>query len=124
MTGVAPPSGIDPNKWLNSMRRIARKRPYLWRNHREAVAKGYLDPQNSAAVSFPTGAGKSTLAELKIYATLLQDQKVVFLAPTNALVGQTAIALRKTFKSANVGQERFDEIGFLTEEEDLPEISS
>lgn len=122
VTGVAPPSGIDPNKWLNSMRRIARKRPYLWRNHREAVAKGYLDPQNSAAVSFPTGAGKSTLAELKIYATLLQDQKVVFLAPTNALVGQTAIALRKTFKSANVGQERFDETGFLTEEEDLPEI--
>lgn len=122
VTGVAPPGGIDPVKWLNSMRRIARKRPYLWRNHREAVAKGYLEPQNSAAVSFPTGAGKSTLAELKIYATLLQDQKVVFLAPTNALVGQTAIALRKTFKGANVGQERFDDIGFLTEEEDLPEI--
>jgi DEAD/DEAH box helicase len=122
VTGVAPPSGIDPDKWLNSMRRIARKRPYLWRNHREAVAKGYLEPQNSAAVSFPTGAGKSTLAELKIYATLLHDQKVVFLAPTNALVGQTAIALRKTFKGANVGQERFDDIGFLTEEEDLPEI--
>ena len=122
VTGVEPPSGIDPGKWLNSMRRIARKRPYLWRNHREAVAKGYLEPQNSAAVSFPTGAGKSTLAELKIYATLLQDRKVVFLAPTNALVGQTAISLRKTFKGANVGQERFDEIGFLTEEEDLPEI--
>jgi hypothetical protein len=122
VTGVAPPGGIDPNKWLNAMRRIARKRPYLWRNHREAVARGYLEPQNSAAVSFPTGAGKSTLAELKIYATLLQDQKVVFLAPTNALVGQTAIALRKTFKGANVGQERFDEVGFLTEEEDLPEI--
>lgn len=122
VTGVAPPSGVDPDKWLNAMRRIARKRPYLWRNHREAVARGYLEPQNSAAVSFPTGAGKSTLAELKIYATLLQDQKVVFLAPTNALVGQTAIALRKTFKGANVGQERFDEVGFLTEEEDLPEI--
>lgn len=122
VTGVAPPSGIDPDKWLNSMRRIARKRPYLWRNHRDAVANGYLEPQNSAAVSFPTGAGKSTLAELKIYATLLQDQKVVFLAPTNALVGQTVIALRKTFKGANVGQERFDDIGFLTGEEDLPEI--
>lgn len=122
VTGIAPPGGVDPDKWLNSMRRIARKRPYLWRNHREAVAKGYLEPQNSAAVSFPTGAGKSTLAELKIYATLLQDQKVVFLAPTNALVGQTAIALRKTFKGANVGQERLDDIGFLTEEEDLPQI--
>lgn len=122
VTGVAPPSGIDPDKWLNSMRRIARKRPYLWRNHRKAVSEGYLEPLNSAAVSFPTGAGKSTLAELKIYATLLQDQKVVFLAPTNALVGQTAIALRKTFKGANVGQERFDDVGFLTEEEELPEI--
>ncbi|THV12725.1 DEAD/DEAH box helicase [Rhizobium rhizophilum] len=122
VTGVAPPSGIDGEKWLNAMRRIARRRPYLWRNHREAVAKGYLDPQNSAAVSFPTGAGKSTLAELKIYATLLSDKKVVFLAPTNALVAQTTISLRKTFKRTKVEKERFDEVGFLSDEDELPEI--
>ncbi|RXH39346.1 DEAD/DEAH box helicase [Bradyrhizobium zhanjiangense] len=122
VTGVEPPSGLDGNKWVNAMRRVARKRPYLWRNHREAIAEGYLEAENSAAVSFPTGAGKSTLSELKIYATLLREKKVVFLAPTNALVGQTTIALRKTFRRAKVEQERFDEIGFLSEEDNLPEI--
>ena len=122
VTGVEPPSGLDGNKWLNALRRIARKRPYLWRNHREAVAEGYLEAENSAAVSFPTGAGKSTLSELRIYATLLREKKVVFLAPTNALVGQTTIGLRKTFRRTKVEQERFDEIGFLSEEDNLPEI--
>lgn len=122
VTAVEPPSGIDGGKWLSAMRRIARKRPFLWKNHREAVAKGYLEPEYSAAVSFPTGAGKSTLSELKIYATLLSDKKVIFLAPTNALVGQTTKSLRKTFRRAKVEQERFDEIGFLSDEDNLPEI--
>lgn len=122
VTSVEPPSGIDGSKWLNAMRRIARKRPFLWRNHREAIARGYLEVENSAAVSFPTGAGKSTLSELKIYATLLRGKKVIFLAPTNALVGQTTRGLRNTFRKAKIEQERFDEIGFLSEENDLPEI--
>ncbi|CAN7724395.1 DEAD/DEAH box helicase [Mesorhizobium caraganae] len=122
VSSVEPPSGIDGEKWGNAMRRIARKRPYLWRNHREAVAKGYLEPENSAAVSFPTGAGKSTLAELKIYATLLRDKKVIFLAPTNALVGQTTGNLRKTFRRTKVEKERFDEVGFLSDDDELPEI--
>jgi hypothetical protein len=122
VTSIGPPGEVDGDKWLKAMRKVARTRPYLWRNHRQAIEAGYLEPKTSAAVSFPTGAGKSTLAELKINATLLRDKKVIFLAPTNALVGQTTRALRRSFKGANVGQERFDELGFLSDDEELPQI--
>lgn len=122
VTAIDPPGDVPPEKWVKSMKRVAKTRPYLWRNHREAIQAGYLEPGISSAVSFPTGAGKSTLAELKIGATLLREKKVIFLAPTNALVGQTAKALRRAFRNANVGQERFDELGFLADDEDLPQI--
>lgn len=122
VTRIAPPGGVDGVKWLRAMKRVARTRPYLWRNHRQAVDAGYLELDKSAAVSFPTGAGKSTLAELKINATLLADRKVIFLAPTNALVGQTTRALRRAFRRTKVGQERFDEVGFLSDEDELPQI--
>ena len=62
-----------------------------------AIDKGYLEVGTSSAVSFPTGAGKSTLSELKIATWLLQGKKVIFLAPTLALVEQTAGALKATF---------------------------
>lgn len=122
VTAILAPGGIAENKWLRAVKRFAKIRPYLWRNHRQAVAAGYLEPNVSAAVSFPTGAGKSTLAELKISATLLRDRKVIFLVPTNALVGQTTKALRRSFRGASVGQERFEELGFLEGEEELPQI--
>lgn len=122
VTRIAPPGGVDGVKWLRAMKRVARNRPYLWRNHRQAIDAGYLEPEKSAAVSFPTGAGKSTLAELKINATLLAERKVIFLAPTNALVGQTTRALRRAFRKTKVGQERFDEVGFLSDEDELPQI--
>jgi hypothetical protein len=122
VTSIEPPSQVDGDKWLKAMKKVARTRPYLWRNHIKAIEAGYLEPKTSAAVSFPTGAGKSTLAELKINATLLREKKVIFLAPTNALVGQTTRALRRSFKGAKVGQERFDEFGFLSDDEELPQI--
>ena len=81
---------------------MARGRPYLWRNHRDAIASGYLEQGVSSAISFPTGAGKSTLAELKIATALLRGEKVVFLAPTHALVGQTTRALQNTFHKYEV----------------------
>lgn len=122
VTSINPPSGIDPDRWGSSMRRIATSRPYLWRNHREAIQAGYLEPGTSAAVGFPTGAGKSTLAELKINVTLLIDKKVIFLAPTNALVGQTTAALKRTFPNRSVMQEQVAELAQLVEEDKLPEI--
>lgn len=120
---VPPPSGIDASRWLSVMQGIARRRPYLWRNHRQAIASGYLETGTSAAISFPTGAGKSTLAELKIAAALLRGVKVVFLAPTLALVDQTNRALAATFPKAKVQRERAEESLFDFEGEVLPAIS-
>lgn len=110
VTMIAAPPGIDPDSWRTSIRKIANGRPYLWRNHREAIQKGYLSPGISSAVGFPTGAGKSTLAELKINATLLTGKKVVFLAPTNALVAQTTASLRSTFPEESVEREALDDL--------------
>jgi superfamily II DNA/RNA helicase len=121
---VNPPDGISASRWHTLMRQMAKQRPYVWRNHREAIAAGYLETGISAAVSFPTGGGKSKLAELKIAAALLRGVKVIFLAPTLALVDQTATALTKTFPQAQVQRERAEEFVFsTTESEPLPGVS-
>lgn len=118
---VPAPDGVDPGSWWRIIRRAAQKRPYLWRNHRAALDKGYLARGVSAAVSFPTGGGKSTLAELKIAAALLRGGKVVVLAPTLALVDQTAFTLGNAFKDYTVFGDLDDEITF-TDVLELPEI--
>jgi hypothetical protein len=115
------PSGIDQNGWRDILRRMVRSRPFLWRNHRAAIDQGLLNPGQSAAISFPTGAGKSTLAELKIATALLLGKQVVFLAPTHALVGQTTKALQKTFRDASVVGDVDEEVA-LTLVVELPEI--
>ncbi len=119
---LPPPTGVDPEKWRASMTQVAESRPYLWRNHRVAIEEGYLEPGCSAAVGFPTGAGKSALSELKINTVLLAGKTVVFLAPTHALVDQTTGSLRRAFPTARVQRERADEFGFVTGGEDLPNI--
>ncbi len=115
------PSGVDQDGWRDILRRMVRSRPFLWRNHRAAIDQGLLNPGQSAAISFPTGAGKSTLAELKIATVLLQGKQVVFLAPTHALVGQTTKALQKTFRDASVVGDLEEEVA-LSQVIELPEI--
>lgn len=118
---VRAPSGINADKWWRIIRRAARKRPYLWRNHRAALDKGYLAKGMSSVVSFPTGGGKSTLAELKIAAALLGGGKVVVLAPTLALVDQTAFTFKNAFQGFSVFGDLDEEVVF-TDWIDLPEI--
>jgi hypothetical protein len=120
---IPAPKGLDGGRWHNAMLGIADRRPYLWRNHRQAISAGYLNWGVSAAVSFPTGAGKSTLAELKIATALLRGLKVVFLAPTLALVDQTAKALAVTFPAAELQRERAEQSPFDVASEVLPSIS-
>jgi hypothetical protein len=91
------PPEIAVFPWSKFLASVARRRPYLWPNHQEAIAAGYLNAGTSSVISFPTGAGKSTLTELKIAVTKQQGKKVVYLAPTLALVSQVAADLRKTF---------------------------
>lgn len=102
LSRIPTPSGVDDNGWWQTLRRMARQRPYLWRNHREAIDKGYLERGVSSAISFPTGGGKSTLAELKIATALLRGERVIFLAPTHALVGQTQRSLRGIFQDYSI----------------------
>lgn len=116
------PSGVDPNRWRAYLRRLARRRPVLWRNHREAIESGYLELGVSAAVGFPTGAGKSALAELKIATALLADRSVIFLAPTHALVDQTRNSLAHAFPQANVRFEYFDDSSLAPDEDASPDI--
>ena len=123
LVNVPAPGDVASDRWKSSMRDIADRRPYLWRNHRQAIAEGYLQPGVSAAISFPTGAGKSTLAELKIAVALLRGVKVVFLAPTLSLVDQTTKALTATFPNSEVLSEPIEESLFNLDSEALPVLS-
>ncbi|HHT8901472.1 TPA: DEAD/DEAH box helicase [Burkholderia cenocepacia] len=118
---VDAPSGTDEQQWWRIVRRAASKRPYLWPNHRAALDRGYLTKGVSAAVSFPTGGGKSTLAELKIAASLLSGGKAVVLAPTLALVDQTAFTLQRAFGGYSVFGDLDEDISF-SDVVELPEI--
>jgi len=87
---VPPPTGVDPSGWDTFIRDFASRRPFLWRNHANACERGFLDHGRSFVLAFPTGAGKTTVTELRIAAELLRGRKVVYLAPTRALVDQVS----------------------------------
>ncbi|WP_166822033.1 DEAD/DEAH box helicase [Thalassoroseus pseudoceratinae] len=96
------PSGVEREKWIEFVRGMAASRPLLWHNHLRAVKSGFLNCGVSSVISFPTGAGKSTLAELKIAPCLLSGRKVVFLAPTHALSHQVRASLTSTFPNYKI----------------------
>lgn len=120
---LGPPNGSDAARWRRGVRHISRRRPYLWPNHLDAIRSGYLDLGTSAAISFPTGAGKSTLSELKILATLSKQLDVVFLAPTLSLVDQTARVLDAAFPDAEVEREYASDDPFGFDAVRLPPIT-
>lgn len=103
---VPTPPGVLPDVWRAYLADLAtrRRRPYLWPNHLEAINGDLLAPGTSAVVNYPTGAGKSTLSELKIAATVHRGRRVIFLAPTRALVWQTYQALRGAFPDVRVAE--------------------
>lgn len=91
------PAGAQEQTWKRWLRHRAQTKPTLWPNHREAVATGLLDLGASAVLVLPTGAGKTTVSELKIAATLSAGRKVIFLVPTLALVDQLRDDLAESF---------------------------
>ena len=114
--GVAelpPPYGVDGTFWRRWLDHRIRSKPILWPNHRAAVASGFLEPGQSSVLILPTGAGKTTLSELKIGATLARGKKVIFLVPTLALVDQLRDDLRSSFP-AGLGDLGVSEDGDLT----------
>ncbi|WP_162529976.1 DEAD/DEAH box helicase [Stappia sp. BW2] len=123
LLNVNAPGGIEPNKWNELLSRIAKDRPFLWPNHRKAVDEGYLEAGVSSAISFPTGAGKSTLSELKIATALIRNKQVIFLAPTLALVDQTSRALEASFPDQEIFREQALDFSFDADLQSLEPIS-
>ena len=82
------PGGAKAERWNVWVREEAARWPYVWENHRRAIATGYLDCGQSLVMTSPTGSGKTTLAALKIASTITSGKTVLYLAPTHALVGQ------------------------------------
>lgn len=93
------PEGVAPGGWRAFLSRYARARPLLWRNHRSAITEGLIRTRTSAVLSFPTGAGKSTLAELCVSAEVLRGGNVVYIAPTRALVSQVRRELQAVLRA-------------------------
>ena len=123
LINIEAPDKIELENWRFSISRFTSNRPYLWPNHIEAINTGYLNKGNSSVISFPTGGGKSTLAELKILVSVMLDEPVVFIAPTLALVDQVSNTLKNIFPevSMKTNYEMFGTESF--EEATLPAIS-
>lgn len=102
LASLLPPTGVSPTSWREHTSRIIDERPFLWPNHLEAIGKGFLEQGVSSVVSFPTGAGKTTLSELKAASSLAAGGAVVYLAPTHALVNQVKASLTRTFPAVEV----------------------
>lgn len=97
LTKLPPPRDTDDTFWKKWLTFRATETPYVWQNHREAIGQGFYDPGISGVLVLPTGAGKTTVSALKIAATLARNKKVVFLAPTHALVEQLTDDLQSIF---------------------------
>lgn len=97
LTRLPPPDGADPDFWSRWLAFRAKSTPFVWRNHRQAIAKDFYQTGKSAVLVLPTGAGKTTISVLKIAGVLARGKKVVFLAPTHALVDQLTEDLQALF---------------------------
>jgi len=123
LTKLPPPDGADASFWQRWLTFRAEDAPYVWRNHREAIGQGFYQTGNSAVLVLPTGAGKTTISVLKIAATLARGRKVIFLAPTHALVEQLTDDLQKMFPADKFGLEvSSDYDSLLLEDAQLQDI--
>jgi hypothetical protein len=100
---LPPPDGADIQVWRRWLGLMSSRFPFVWPNHREAIAKGFHNTGKSAVVVLPTGAGKTTVSSLKIAGVLARRKKIVFLAPTHALVEQLTIDLQELFPKEIIG---------------------
>lgn len=98
---IPTPQGVGKILWEGFLADLAKERPYLWENHIDAVATNFLEPGISAVMTLPTGAGKSTLTELKIASCLYSSGKVIYLVPTHALEDQVTKNLKSLFTDFN-----------------------
>jgi hypothetical protein len=103
VTKIEPPPGVDEQFWKSWLRHRAATAPFMWRNHREAIKKGFHIPGTSTVMVLPTGAGKTTVSCIKIASVLASGKSVIFIAPTHALVEQLAVDLQEVFPEKLLG---------------------
>lgn len=84
----------NPMTYMAFVERRCRTRPLLWPAAAEYAAAGLAGARLSAVVAVPTGAGKSAVADLAIQHAIGSGW-VLYLAPTNALVGQIRRQLQR-----------------------------
>ncbi len=112
---IPAPADADVNIWGAWLKERAKKFPFVWPNHREAVQKDFCQTGKSAVIILPTGAGKTTISSLKIAGVLARRKKVIFLAPTHALVEQLTTDLQETFDESFLGSIASNDFDLLFE---------
>lgn len=124
LVGVPTPPRVNPAYWEAWVRHRARTAPFVWPNHRGAVEAGFHNPGTSAVLVLPTGAGKTSLASMKIASALGQDSRVVVLAPTHALVEQLTHDFDAVFvEPADATEPQLGSISVMTPEHCLASMS-
>lgn len=125
LINIQCPTNINVNEWKNEIIRLAHFRPYLWPNHKKIIEEyKYLEFGVSAVLGLPTGAGKTTLSQIKASTHLLNGHKILYLAPTHALVRQVTNDWRKIFPNKNIQNSfLFDWEYAETENSKLPHIT-
>lgn len=99
---VPPPDGDDAELFARYQRGRAGRMPLLWPAAARYADSALPGPSQHAVVTVPTGAGKSAVAELAA-AQALSAGWVLYLAPTNALVGQIRRDLERSLSPLGVG---------------------
>ncbi|MDG4787667.1 DEAD/DEAH box helicase [Micromonospora sp. WMMD1102] len=98
---VPPPPQDTGDRFAAYQRDRAPSRPLLWPAAQEYAHAALPGPEAHAVVAVPTNSGKSSVAELAISQALCRGW-VLYLAPTNALVGQIRRQIADVFGRATV----------------------
>jgi hypothetical protein len=97
----APPAGSAI--FARFLKAQCARQPLLWPAVAEFAREALTGSPTSAIVAVPTGAGKSGVADLAIQHAITNGW-VIYLAPTNALVGQIRRQLRRDHPGVEVRQ--------------------
>lgn len=93
------PNQANSKEWYDFLfSLVQRGRVFLWKNHREAIKCGFLKKGVSSVLTYPTGAGKSTIVDMKIALSLFRGESIVYLVPTHALERQVKFKFSKLFR--------------------------
>ena len=107
LINIPVPEGVDVDRWKRFLHeRCMQGRPFIWKTHGFAIYNRFLDLGVSSIFTYPTGAGKSTIVQLKIASSILADMRVIVLVPTHALESQMKRELSAIFKE-NFFQQMF-----------------